>query len=263
MTLIFVFVLKRLEEAITRVLACRYWLKMPQIIFLMAPKCFNLPKINIFASIFYKTRTGNLQFMSLARSICFARVRVCVWLYESVCVCVCCVAPFLMSSVFGFSCNILLSQNVSCPVICTKALMKSKYGRSIFPTRRRAYNTGYMGHTQRGSHIHANSSHIHTHTEIHRPGKLYSSFLRYAACVPGHPFSLFPPLKYIFIFCCINFIFGMFRGFPVCPQAYFMYNFNTVSIHMCACVCVIALHLCMRVCVCGWVPRGYLIYKGL
>lgn len=172
----------------------------------------------------------------------------CVTVWK--CVCVCCVAPFLMSSVFGFSCNILLSQNVSCPVICTKALMKSKYGRSIFPTRRRAYNTGYMGHTQRGSHIHANSSHTHTHTEIHRPGKLYSSFLRYAACVPGHPFSLFPPLKYIFIFCCINFIFGMFRGFPVCPQAYFMYNFNTVSIHMCLCVCVIALHLCMRVCVC-------------
>lgn len=42
----------------------------------------------------------------------------------------------------------------------------------------------------------------------------------------------------------------MFRGFPVCPQAYFMYNFNTVSIHMCLCVCVIALHLCMRVSVC-------------
>lgn len=184
----------------------------------------------------------------------------------SMCVCqyVCVLrSPIFNVIRFRFPCNILLSQNVSCPVICTKALMKSKYGRSIFPTRRRAYNTGYTVHTVRVTH----TCKQFTHTQIHRPGKLYSSFLRYAACVLGHPFSLFPPLKYIFIFCCINFIFGMFRGFPVCPQAYFMYNFNTVSIHMCPCVCLCVLSHCIYVwvceCVCGWEPRGYLIYKGL
>lgn len=145
-----------------------------------------------------------------------------------------------------------------------KSFDEIKIRPKYFPNQTQSIQYGVHGaHTERITHTCKQFAHTHTHTEIHRPGKLYSSFLRYAACVPGHPFSLFPPLKYIFIFCCINFIFGMFRGFPVCPQAYFMYNFNTVSIHMCPCVCVIALHLCMRVCVCGWVPRGYLIYKGL
>lgn len=124
--------------------------------------------------------------MSLARSICLAAS---VSMYVTVCVClrVCCVAPFLMSSVFRFLCNILLSQNVSCPVICTKALMKSKYGRSILPTRRRAYSAGEgTRSTQRVTH----TCKQFAHTQIQRPGKLYSSFLRYATCVLGHPFSL-------------------------------------------------------------------------
>lgn len=51
----------------------------------------------------------------------------------------------------------------------------------------------------------------------------------------------------------------MFRGFPVCPQAYFMYNFNTVSIHMCPCVCVCYRTAFMYACVCVWVGAAWLL----
>lgn len=136
-----------------------------------------------------------------------------------------------------------------------KSFDEIKIRPKYFPnqTQRIQYRV-HGAHTE--GHTYMQTVRTHTQTQIHRPGKLYSSFLRYAACVLGHPFSLFPPLKYIFIFCCINFIFGMFRGFPVCPQAYFMYNFNTVSIHMCPCVCLCVLSHCIYVCVCVSVCVG-------
>lgn len=139
-----------------------------------------------------------------------------------------------------------------------KSFDEIKIRPKYFPNQTQSIQYRVHGaHTERITHTCKQFAHTHTHTEIHRPGKLYSSFLRYAACVPGHPFSLFPPLKYIFIFCCINFIFGMFRGFPVCPQAYFMYNFNTVSIHMCPCVCYRTAF--MYACVCVWVGAAWLL----
>lgn len=115
------------------------------------------------------------------------------------------------------------------------------------------------GHTGHHTEGHTYMQTVRTHTDT-TPRKTLQLVFEVRNVCPGASFlSLVPPLKYIFIFCCINFIFGMFRGFPVCPQAYFMYNFNTVSIHMCLCVCYRTAFMYA----CVWVPRGYLIYKGL
>jgi len=115
--------------------------------------------------------------------------------------------PFLMSSVVMLY-YILLSQNVSRPVI---QCMMYKSFDEIKIRPKYFHNQTYSTHIlQTHTHTHM---HIQTDTHTYNGQKLYSSFLRYAACVLRHP--LVPPLKYnIFIFCCINFIFGMFRGFP-------------------------------------------------